>query len=109
MTQVVFFRTRDDQILGFVSEGHSGFAEEGEDIVCAAVSVLTINTVNSIERLTDARILCDEDPDYARISFETPDYEHADVQLLLQSMALGLRDIEQSYGTSFIEVSFKEV
>ena len=109
MTQVVFFGTGEDQIEGFVSEGHSGFAEEGEDIVCAAVSVLTINTVNSIERLTDARIVCEEDPDHARIYFETQDFEQADVQLLLQAMALGLKDIEQSYGTAFIEVSFKEV
>ena len=29
-------------------KGHAGYAKRGEDIVCAAISVLTINTINSI-------------------------------------------------------------
>ncbi len=32
---------------------HAGYAEEGQDIVCAAVSVLMINTVNSLDAFTD--------------------------------------------------------
>ena len=31
--------------------------EEGQDIVCAAVSVLVINTVNAIEQFTDDRAM----------------------------------------------------
>ena len=34
-------------------EGHAGFAAYGNDIVCAAVSALVINTVNSIEAFTE--------------------------------------------------------
>lgn len=33
--------------------GHTGYAEKGHDIVCAAVSILIYNLQNSIERLTD--------------------------------------------------------
>ena len=29
--------------------GHSGYAEAGSDIICAGVSALVINTINSIE------------------------------------------------------------
>ena len=32
------FRTEGDRITGFTVRGHSGFAPEGEDIVCAAVT-----------------------------------------------------------------------
>ena len=109
MTQVVFFRTKDQQITGFVSSGHSGFAEEGEDIVCAGISVLIVNTLNSIETLTDAQMVCEEDPERAWIRFSTEEYERKDVQLLLQSLVLGMTGIEQSYGSSFVEVSFEEV
>ena len=28
-------------ITGFTATGHTGYAEEGEDIVCAAVSAIT--------------------------------------------------------------------
>ena len=40
MTRVTFFY-RDKTPCGFSAEGHSGFAEEGSDIVCAAVSAVT--------------------------------------------------------------------
>lgn len=40
MTKVVFFRRRG-QFIGFEATGHSGYAEEGSDIVCAAVSAVT--------------------------------------------------------------------
>ena len=37
-------KKRNGNYLEFVSKGHAGYAEEGQDIVCAAVSVLVINT-----------------------------------------------------------------
>ena len=40
MTVVTFYR-RGDTLLGFKSKGHSGYADEGSDIVCAAVSAVT--------------------------------------------------------------------
>ena len=36
MTTVTFL-TEEARIVGFDAQGHSGFAAEGEDIVCAAV------------------------------------------------------------------------
>lgn len=35
-------------INGFIVEGHSGYAEEGMDIVCASVSILSYTALNSI-------------------------------------------------------------
>ena len=109
MTKVVFFRDSDQNIPGFECSGHSGYAQEGEDIVCAGVSALVFNAVNSIETLTDAHMLYEEDPETAQIRFSSEDYERSDVQLLLQSLRNGLQRIEASYGSQFIEVSFKEV
>ena len=34
----VTFRTEGERITGFDSQGHSGYAEEGSDIVCAAIT-----------------------------------------------------------------------
>ncbi|MDD6159942.1 MAG: ribosomal-processing cysteine protease Prp [Oscillospiraceae bacterium] len=50
MTTVTFHRA-DRRIDGFVVEGHSGYAEAGSDIVCAAVSAVvgvTECTVNEV-------------------------------------------------------------
>ena len=48
MTRVTLFR-EGERIYGCRAEGHSGWGEEGEDIVCAAVSVLTTTCVNALE------------------------------------------------------------
>ena len=50
MTTVTFHSTQD-RLDGFVVEGHSGYAEEGSDIVCAAVSsavLMTECTINDV-------------------------------------------------------------
>ncbi len=53
MIRITLFR-QQNRWAGFCAEGHAGYAEEGEDIVCAAVYiVLTTNTVNAIETLTE--------------------------------------------------------
>ena len=47
----VTFRMEGDRITGFTVQGHSGYAEEGSDIVCAAVTSavrLTECAVNDI-------------------------------------------------------------
>ena len=50
MTTVTFL-TEESRIIGFDAKGHSGYAEEGEDIVCAAVTSavrLVEATVNDV-------------------------------------------------------------
>ncbi len=40
------FKRRGGALYGFRVCGHSGYADEGADIVCAAVSAMTMYTVN---------------------------------------------------------------
>ena len=44
---------KENKICAFEISGHAGYAPAGEDIVCAAVTVLSFNTVNAIEAFTD--------------------------------------------------------
>ena len=47
----VTFQTEASRIVGFEVKGHSGYAEEGEDIVCAAITSavrLTECTINDV-------------------------------------------------------------
>ena len=46
------------------SNGHAGYAEEGQDIICAAVSALIVNTVNSVETLTEDLIISEAGDGY---------------------------------------------
>ena len=56
MTSVIF-HTVEDRIIGFDAQGHSGYGEEGEDIVCAAITSavrLVEATVNDVMGLCAA-------------------------------------------------------
>ena len=48
MINAVLYREGED-LTGCRAEGHSGWAEAGSDIVCAAVSILTCTCVNALE------------------------------------------------------------
>jgi uncharacterized protein YsxB (DUF464 family) len=50
-------------------EGHSGYAPIGQDIVCAAVSVLVQTLIQSVESLTTDRITYDMQPGKVDIKF----------------------------------------
>ena len=51
MINVIVYKDVKGLIEGFSLKGHAGYAEYGSDIVCSAVSMLTINTLNSIKNL----------------------------------------------------------
>ena len=48
MTKIVFFK-RNGIYYGFKETGHSGYADAGQDLVCAALSAMTMLIVNTVE------------------------------------------------------------
>ena len=48
MTKIVFFRS-GGTFYGFEETGHTGFGEEGDDILCSALSAMTMFLINTIE------------------------------------------------------------
>ena len=50
-------------------EGHADYADRGKDIVCSAVSMLFINTVNCIEELAKEPYHLDTDKKKNRYDF----------------------------------------
>ncbi len=108
MTSITVIK-EDDRVLAFTCNGHAGYAKESEDIVCAAISILVINTINSIEALTITKpiVETDQESGYIHCSFEEDITD--DAALLIDSMILGLSQIKEQYGTKYIDVKIKEV
>ncbi len=48
MTTITFYKT-DGYYYGFEEQGHTGFADSGEDILCSALSAMTMLIINTIE------------------------------------------------------------
>jgi hypothetical protein len=110
MTEAVIYRASDSgSIKGFKVEGHSGYADAGSDIVCAAVSMLVINTMNSIEKFTDDKFDASMDEDNTVIRFEFLERPSEKSVLLTDSMILGLKTVQENYGKDFLNLFEKEV
>ena len=105
----IILRYSDGQPVGFRCTGHAEYADPGSDIVCSAVSVLIINTMNSIESLTDAVFEqeVDEENESGGVRFlltrSTPE-----AVLLMKSLVLGLSQIREEY-EEFLSVALEEV
>ena len=98
MTKITFYQRVDGTFQGFHSQDHAGYSAEGQDIVCAAVSALVINFVNSLDELTD---------DHYQIDVNQEELSH-DGSLLLRSLILGLTSVEEEH-EQYLDVIFKEV
>lgn len=74
MTKVVFFR-REGKLIGFEAQGHSGYAEEGSDIVCAAVSAVTQTLAIQAETVLEMKetVFTDEKKALLRVTGESND------------------------------------
>jgi uncharacterized protein YsxB (DUF464 family) len=98
-----------EYVTGFRCIGHSGYAESGSDIICAGVSALVINTINSIDAFTSSTYHLDTEESSGMIDFELNQAAEHDTQLLIRSMILGLQGIQSDYGNEYLILDFKEV
>ncbi len=90
--------------------GHADYAEPGEpDVVCAAVSALTIGTINSLEELTDEKITVtkNEEEAFLRCDIESTLKENS--VLLMDAMVHVLEGITEEYGEEYVQIKFEEV
>ncbi len=109
MTDITIFRDKNQNYIGFDCKGHAGFARFGKDIVCAGISILVLNTINSIQAYTEEGFTCDAEQKSGDICFRFSDVPEHDAVLLMDSMILGLQGIQSSYGKKFLRLQFKEV
>lgn len=108
MTSITFYVKPDNTITGFQSKGHAGYGIRGTDVVCASVSILIINTINSIENFTDSKCLEKINDKRATIDFEIDGSVNPQAQLLFKSLELGIKGISESYPGN-VSIKYKEV
>lgn len=104
MTRCEFF-TEGDRITGFSISGHSGYAEAGQDIVCAAISAVVTMAEATINDVCGAKAKVRVKDEQARISLTLPVScdEEETVQAVLAGMMITLAGMRDDY-PDYIEV-----
>lgn len=109
MTKVLIRRDRAGHYLSFHCKGHAGYAEEGEDIVCAGISAIVINTCNCLEDLLEEQVTIRYSKDGGDISCEFRTIPSEKAALLVDCMIHGLEWIRTQYGKKYLNYKIKEV
>ena len=109
MTEITVW-SRRGRLVGFDAIGHTGYAEAGEDIVCAAVSAITQTAVIGITEVVKAPCALDISDGELHLMLEKTvkgkQFEQA--ELILRTMLAGLRSIETDY-SDYLKLEKREV
>ena len=111
MTKIVFYRS-NGIFWGFEEQGHTGYADAGEDILCSALSAMTMLIINTIEVSYASDVDYEIDDDDTRIvvsskaalpEFEEDERKRYAVSGLFMSYFYQLNDMTEEY-YKFLEV-----
>ncbi len=105
MTTITFYKT-NGIYYGFEEQGHTGFAESGEDILCSALSAMTMLIINTIEvsyastvdytideKTTDIRLIAKS----ALPKYESDERRQFAISGLIQAYFYQLMDLVEEY------------
>ena len=99
------FTIENGRIAGFSVSGHSGYAEAGSDIVCAAISAVVTMAEATINDVCGAKAKVRVKDEQARVTLMLPAVcdEEDTVQAVLAGMMLTLCSMRDDY-PDYIEV-----
>ncbi len=95
------FYIRNNQPQGFVIDGHSGYAECGQDIVCAAVSSAAYMAVNTITEILGEDVNADVNDGYMKIMLCSTSKAATDI---IRGLQLHLSELSKD-NPDFIEIT----
>lgn len=111
MITVKILMSAQDKVRELKVTGHADFSEYGSDIVCSAVSALTQTALLGLVEIAGLDIkYCVKE---GLLSFSVPCTEDRDKKLksdaILDTMIMGLRNIEKNYSPYIRLIIKKEV
>ena len=105
MTTIIFYKT-EGFYYGFEEQGHTGYGESGDDVLCAALSSMTMLLINAIEvsyacdvdykideATTDIRVIAKS----ALPKYEKDEKKQYAVSGLIQAYFFQLMDLVEEY------------
>ena len=95
MTEICFWNNSVG-ICGFSAQGHTGFAENGHDPVCAAISSALYMTANTITDVIKAPCESLEVAD-GLMELQLSSSRQSDCQVLLQGLLIHLQELASQY------------
>ncbi len=109
MITINIVRDKSGFIWQYIVEGHAGFAEEGRDIICSAVSTVAYTGINALDELVGIKnygiengyMICSVPTDIS------PELKEK-VSIILETIVVGFRQLQLTY-EDYVSVLDEEV
>lgn len=103
------FEKNNDSIVSINLSGHAESADEGYDMVCSAVSAISLTIANGITDVVKVNPNLSLEDGFLSMDFKNLSQEDIEKsQVLMQTLLIGLKSIEISYG-DYITIVVEEV
>lgn len=105
MTKVTFYKS-NGVYYAFEETGHTGYGESGDDVLCAALSAMTMLIINAIEisYASDVQYIIDEKTTDIKViargalpAYEADDAKRYAIAGLIQAYFFQLNDLVEEY------------
>ena len=109
MTRITLIATPGGRPCGYRIEGHTGFAPSGQDIVCAALSFLSITCANALETIagTTPESKMDEKTGTLHVQLHEKQLTRAS-DIILKVFYQGISDLQETYPKNIIVLNVHE-
>ena len=109
MITINIVRDKSGFIWQYIVDGHAGFAEEGSDIICSAVSTVAYTGINALEELVGIKnygiekgyMICSVPTDIS------PELKEK-VSIILETIVVGFKQLQLTY-EDYVSVLDEEV
>ena len=105
MTKIVIFK-KNGMISEYQIKGHSGYAQEGTDIVCSGISAASQMALVGLVEVLKLNVQSDIKDGYMHITIN--DFQNDKAQAILSAMELTLQDIAKNYAR-YVKMEVKNV
>lgn len=105
MLKINFLITKNNKLKGFEIKGHANFAENGKDIVCAAVSSAAYMTINLIEEILKINADVKIDEGYMKLFVDLDDEKCV---IVLKGFKFHMHNLQNIYQNN-LRINYTEV
>jgi len=103
------FIKKCEKIVSVKLSGHAESSDDGYDVVCSAVSAVSITITNGITEILNIKPIIGIEDGFLSLDLnKLTNKEIESSQILLETMLLGLKNIEINY-SDYINVVLEEV
>ncbi len=96
MLYATLYHNQSGKLTGYTLIGHAGMAQEGQDILCAAVSMIGLNTAHALRVLTEEDVHIVENEDEALLDVRVEGEPGEKASVLLDAFDLACQSIRDN-------------